>query len=264
MLLPIACLSLFFPPSNLIHISVYRLQFEVATDKELQQELIDTSGCIPHLIDSSAYNLEHREVRGGTSGRGRGEGAGASARHTTNGGEEYGAQGCGRGSLLVVLVKRAGRTRRFSRAFEKSIGQMIQQAGHGGGSKCRVRLGVYDADAGAAPKAVLSLFAAAQGVIAPHGAGLTNVVAAGKGLHVLEFHPSQPQHPASGIPGLNLCMLHLARALGFAYTGALMWPVEGEVDESSGEMLGTSWSGDLAVVASFLLSLHRQASCIQG
>ena len=52
---------------------------------------------------------------------------------------------------------------------------------------------------------------------------------------VQEFHPAQPEHQASGIPGLNLCMLHLSRALGFAYTGALMWPVvEGAGEEEEG------------------------------
>jgi len=177
---------------------------------------------------------------------------------------EQGARRCGQRGGVVVLVRRAGRTRRFSRVFEESIIELFKNGfdsyledaergrreGDDGG--CGLEVAVYDADAGQSPLAVLALFSAARGVIAPHGAGLTNLVASRKGLHVLEFHPSQPDHAASGIPGINLCMLHLARALGLAYTGALMRPVEDEVDDITGEALGTSWAGDIARVRSWL------------
>ena len=187
---------------------------------------------------------------------------------------------------LVVLVRRKGK-RRFSQGFEESIVAMVREAGGAGAaegrgarskaahpaldkdvssetSACRqaLRLALYDADAGHSPVSVLALFAAARGVIAPHGAGLANLVAARPGLSVLEFHPSQPQHAASGIPGLNLCMLHLSRALGLTYTGALMWPMGGGADAASSEPMGTgtSWAGDVSAVSSWLDAL-RPAVC---
>ena len=193
----------------------------------------------------------------------------------------HGAEVCGE-DALVVLVKRVGRTRRFARAFEKLIFELVEEGRHGD-STCQLRLAVYDGDAGQTPVAVLAQFAAARAVIAPHGAGLANLIAGRRGLRVLEFHPAQPEHVASGIPGLNLCMLHLARALGFAYTGALMWPVvegegeeveglfkanavnevEGEMDEDARDTRdrgSTSWTGDVTLLRSWVRSL-RESVC---
>ena len=197
-------------------------------------------------------------THGGGGGGGGGGGhvlQGADPEAKTGG---RGAQVCGE-AALVLLVRRTGRTRRFAPAFENVIRELIEGGLHGD-STCQLRLVVYDADVGQTPAAVLTLFAAARAVIAPHGAGLTNLIAARRGLRVLEFHPSQPAHAASGIPGLNLCMLHLARALGFAYTGALMWPVEGQRDEDTGDGGGTWWAGDAALLRSWILSL-RQSVC---
>jgi hypothetical protein len=39
---------------------------------------------------------------------------------------------------------------------------------------------------------------------------------------VLEFHPTQPTAPSSGLAGLNLCNLHLALALSLDYTGLVL------------------------------------------
>ena len=177
---------------------------------------------------------------------------------------------------VVVLVRRTGR-RRLSREFEETIVGLVQgrddapqqqqparhhpAAKAARGSWCGLRVVVYDADVGQTPGAVLALFAGAVAVVAPHGAGLSNLIAAPRGLHVLEFHPSQPDHPASGLPGLNLCMLHLARALGLRYTGALMWPVD-EQDRDTGEV-GTAWAGDVSVLEAWVHALHRTA-CATG
>ena len=240
----------------------------VATDHELQQELLDAPGCIPLLHQPMAHT-KSRDGGGNSLQRAR-SAAGVRA---------HGAEVCGEDSL-VVLVKRTGRTRRFARAFEKLIFELVEEGRHED-STCQLRLAVYDGDAGQTPVAVLAQFAAARAVIAPHGAGLANLIAGRRGLRVLEFHPAQPEHAASGIPGLNLCMLHLARALGFAYTGALMWPVvegeqeeglfkanavseaEGEMDEDAGnpgDRGSTSWTGDVTLLRSWVQSL-RQSVC---
>lgn len=235
---------------------VGRVRAAVDADEALQEELaelglLDGAACMPQF--SSAVV--------------RAAGRSAATLQSRTGSPQQGS--CG--GRLIVLVRRAGSTRRLAREFEKSIIAMIQSAGEeeasgraagatvrtasagedenaGTGAPCHLRLAVYDADAGHSPMAVLALFAAAQGIIAPHGAGLANLVAARPGVHVLEFHPSEPRHAASGIPGLNLCMLHLSRALGLAYTGAVMRPVEGELDPLSSEPIGTAWAGDVDVV----------------
>jgi len=242
------------------------LAVAVATDHELQQELLDAQGCIPLLDEPVAH----------TKSRGGGQSAPSAA-----GVRAHGAEVCGE-DALVVLVKRTGRTRRFARAFEKLIFELMEEDRHGD-STCQLRLAVYHGDAGQTPTAVLAQFAAARAVIAPHGAGLANLIAGRRGLRVLEFHPAQPEHAASGIPGLNLCMLHLSRALGFAYTGALMWPVvegageeeeglfkanavnevEGEMDEdagNAGDRGSTSWTGDVALLRSWVQSLRQSVS----
>jgi hypothetical protein len=245
------------------------LQAAVDTDEELQEELrsgmLHGPACTPQL---AGQTLPPAQAVGAPRDQTRWACPGSPL--------------CREG--LVVLVRRAGK-RRFSQRFEESIVAMIREAGGAGAAEgarsktahpafdkdvsfetiaCRqaLRLAVYDADAGHSPVSVLALFAAARGVIAPHGAGLANLVAARPGLSVLEFHPAQPQHAASGIPGLNLCMLHLSRALGLTYTGVLMWPVGGGADAASSEPMGTgtSWAGDVSAVSSWLDAL-RPAAC---
>ena len=208
-----------------------RIPPAVSRDEDLRQELLDTTTACVALHDTAASLV-------GPSRAGDGK-------------------ACEDG--LVVLVRRSGHTRRFSRSFEEHLLQTVE----GGAHTCKLRVAIFDADAGMTPAAVLALFAVARGVIAPHGAGLANVMAARKGTHVLEFHPAQPEHPASGLPGLNLCMLHLARALGLPYTGALMSPLEEaapDADAGSSEKGGTAWAGDLGVVREWVRDL-RLAVC---
>ena len=247
-----------------------RVRAAVDADEALQQELaeqlglLDGAACMPQISSATTVRASGRSVENLQS-RTRIPHPGS----------------CGGG--LIVLVRRAGSTRRLAHEFEKRIIALIQSAGEdvpsaraagapgrmassrenedtGSRAPCRLRLAVYDADAGHSPMAVLALFAAAHGVIAPHGAGLVNLVAARPGVRVLEFHPSEPRHAASGIPGLNLCMLHLARALGLAYTGAVMRPVEGDVDPFSSEPMGTAWAGDVDVVHGWVRAVV-EATC---
>ena len=254
-----------------------RLKMAVAADEALQQELLDAPGCIPLLTRAQVQGAVGAGAGGEAGGGGGGGGAGDGGDGTSATAPlpaAIRARACG-DSVLVVLVRRSGRTRRFSRAFEHSIRRMIEGVDPGGaasrrtaasaagvawGGGCRMRLAVYDSDAGQTPAAVLALFAAAHAVIAPHGAGLANLIAARPGMHVLEFHPALPQHPSSGLPGLNLCMLHLARALGFAYSGAVMWPVEeaaqGHDDDEEWEgehrYRSTSWAGHVPAIGSWI------------
>ena len=52
---------------------------------------------------------------------------------------------------------------------------------------------------------------------------MVNMLSARPGLHVLEFHPSAPSHPSTGLAGLNMCMLYLASLLGHHYWGEVFF-----------------------------------------
>mmetsp|Transcript_48628 Transcript_48628/g.75906 ORF Transcript_48628/g.75906 Transcript_48628/m.75906 type:complete len:342 (+) Transcript_48628:154-1179(+) len=157
---------------------------------------------------------------------------------------------------VILLVQRSGRTRRLSQDVDKMIRSAVLDIGG--------RLIEYDAGLGLSPRTVLRLFGCADAVIAPHGAGLANLISSRPGVHVLEFHPSSPSHESSGMPGLNLCALHLSRVLGLHYTGALMHPVRetegttGAADSGGGE--ATAWTVEESVVETWLRSLNAVGS----
>eukprot|EP00960_Hanusia_phi_P004282 125208-Hanusia_phi.AAC.5 len=117
----------------------------------------------------------------------------------------------------------------FPRRSEEEIISAIREKGF--------QIFVYDSDAGVHPAVLLSIVSCASAMIGPHGlrplpsptrsdsteagAGMVNMLGARPGLHVLEFHPSFPSHPSTGLAGLNMCMLYLARILGHHYTGKI-------------------------------------------
>ena len=102
------------------------------------------------------------------------------------------AGGAPAGEQLLVLVTRAGHTRRLAARAAARLRAAASQAGW--------TLAEYDAAAGLAPRAVLHLFARAAGVAAPHGAGLANLLTAREGTAVLSPPPPPPPPPSLLLP----------------------------------------------------------------